>query len=71
MTAVTTKPVISGEADILGLAPVIPVVVVAEVAQAVPLARALLRGGIPGTAPIGGNELFDLRTRLQSGIRFV
>ena len=32
---------------------------------------ALLRGGIPGTAPIGGNELFDLRTRLQSGIRFV
>ena len=32
---------------------------------------ALLRGGIEGTAPIGGNELFDVRTRLQAGIRFV
>ena len=36
------------EADILDLAPVIPVVVVDSVEQAVPLARALLRGGIPG-----------------------
>jgi len=43
----TTKPVISNEADILGLAPVIPVVVVDSVEQAVPLARALVRGGIP------------------------
>ena len=34
-------------ADILDLAPVIPVVVVDSVEQAVPLARALVRGGIP------------------------
>lgn len=31
----------------------------------------LLRNGIPGAAVPGGNELFDVRTRLQSGIRFV
>jgi hypothetical protein len=31
----------------------------------------LLRVGIPGSPPIGGNELFDLRTRLQGAIRFV
>ena len=31
----------------------------------------LLRTGISGAEPIGGNELFDVRTRLQSGIRFV
>ena len=31
----------------------------------------LLRQGIPGLEPIGGNELFDIRTRLSSGIRFV
>ncbi|MDO7881889.1 J domain-containing protein [Salinibacterium soli] len=31
----------------------------------------LLRGGIAGAAPIGGNELFDVRTRLASSIRFV
>jgi len=31
----------------------------------------LLRQGIPGSAPIGGNELFDVRTRLGDGIRFV
>jgi 2-dehydro-3-deoxyphosphogluconate aldolase/(4S)-4-hydroxy-2-oxoglutarate aldolase len=43
----TPKPVISSEADILDLAPVIPVVVVDSVEQAVPLARALVRGGIP------------------------
>ncbi|MDR6862753.1 bifunctional 4-hydroxy-2-oxoglutarate aldolase/2-dehydro-3-deoxy-phosphogluconate aldolase [Phycicoccus sp. 3266] len=59
MTAVTTKPVISGEADILGLAPVIPVVVVDEVAQAVPLARALLRGGIP---------VIELTLRSEAGL---
>ncbi|WP_082553301.1 MULTISPECIES: bifunctional 4-hydroxy-2-oxoglutarate aldolase/2-dehydro-3-deoxy-phosphogluconate aldolase [unclassified Phycicoccus] len=46
-TTVPAKPVISREADILDLAPVIPVVVVDSVEQAVPLARALLRGGIP------------------------
>lgn len=31
----------------------------------------LLRGGLPGGATIGGNELFDVRTRIQSGVRFV
>ena len=30
----------------------------------------LMRTGIGG-APIGGNELFDVRTRVQSGVRFV
>jgi 2-dehydro-3-deoxyphosphogluconate aldolase / (4S)-4-hydroxy-2-oxoglutarate aldolase len=34
-------------ADLLGLAPVIPVVVIDEPAHAVPLAQALLAGGIP------------------------
>jgi hypothetical protein len=32
---------------------------------------ALLRDGIPGARVIGGNELFDVRTRLQENIRFV
>ena len=32
---------------------------------------ALLRTGIAGGKPIGGNELFDVRTRLTDGIRFV
>ena len=32
---------------------------------------ALLRSGPAGAAPIGGNELFDVRTRLAAGIRFV
>jgi len=31
----------------------------------------LLRAGVPGTAPIGGNELFDVRSRLMGGLRFV
>jgi hypothetical protein len=31
----------------------------------------LMRNGLPESRPIGGNELFDLRTRLQAGIRFV
>ena len=31
----------------------------------------LLRSGLAGSAAIGGNELFDVRTRLQDGIRFV
>ncbi|MDJ0335062.1 DnaJ domain-containing protein [Salinibacterium sp. G-O1] len=31
----------------------------------------LLRQGIPGSAPIGGNELFDVRTRVADGVRFV
>ncbi|MBG6108218.1 DnaJ domain-containing protein [Frigoribacterium sp. CG_9.8] len=32
---------------------------------------ALLRDGVPGAKVIGGNALFDVRTRLQAGIRFV
>ncbi|WP_231961070.1 bifunctional 4-hydroxy-2-oxoglutarate aldolase/2-dehydro-3-deoxy-phosphogluconate aldolase [Pedococcus dokdonensis] len=40
-------PVLRDGADVLDLAPVIPVVVVDSVEQAVPLARALVRGGIP------------------------
>jgi hypothetical protein len=31
----------------------------------------LLRTGLTGTSPLGGNELFDVRTRLQSTVRFV
>ena len=31
----------------------------------------LLRQGIPDTDPIGGNELFDVRTRVGDGVRFV
>jgi 2-dehydro-3-deoxyphosphogluconate aldolase/(4S)-4-hydroxy-2-oxoglutarate aldolase len=33
--------------EILGLAPVIPVVIIEDIAQAVPLARALVAGGLP------------------------
>ncbi|CAN5123115.1 hypothetical protein BH11ACT4_BH11ACT4_23980 [soil metagenome] len=32
---------------------------------------ALLRSGIPGVEPVGGNELFDVRSRLTGGLRFV
>ncbi|MEQ1737825.1 MAG: molecular chaperone DnaJ, partial [Rhodoglobus sp.] len=31
----------------------------------------LMRSGIPGSTPIGGNELFDVRTRLLGGVQFV
>lgn len=31
----------------------------------------LLRDGLPGTPAVGGSELFEIRTRLQSVIRFV
>ncbi|NEM90114.1 J domain-containing protein [Galbitalea soli] len=31
----------------------------------------LMRDGLPGTPPVGGSELFEIRTRLQSSIRFV
>ncbi len=44
----------------------IPVAVVARSALA-----AILRRGITGTRDIGGNEIFDVRTRLQQSIRFV
>jgi 2-dehydro-3-deoxyphosphogluconate aldolase/(4S)-4-hydroxy-2-oxoglutarate aldolase len=47
MTITASTPGLRSEADVLDLAPVIPVVVVDSVEQAVPLARALLRGGIP------------------------
>ena len=33
--------------------------------------RGILRSGVPGARPIGGNELFDVRTRLQHSIRHV
>ena len=32
---------------------------------------ALLRKGVAGAQVIGGNELFDVRTRVQTGVRFV
>jgi hypothetical protein len=31
----------------------------------------LLRTGPAGVDPIGGNELFDVRTRLQASVRYV
>ena len=31
----------------------------------------VLRRGLTGARDIGGNELFDVRTRLQSVVRFV
>jgi hypothetical protein len=31
----------------------------------------LLRDGLPGTPAVGGSDLFEVRTRLQAGIRFV
>lgn len=31
----------------------------------------LMRDGIPGSPPVGGSELFELRTRLQAVVRFV
>lgn len=31
----------------------------------------LMRDGLPGTPPVGGSELFEIRTRLQASIRFV
>lgn len=42
-----TRRTLTSGRDVLDLAPVIPVVVVDTVEQAVPLARALVRGGIP------------------------
>ncbi|MBO9626109.1 MAG: DnaJ domain-containing protein [Microbacterium sp.] len=43
----------------------LPVVVVRR--SALPM---LLRAGVPGARVIGGNELFDIRTRLRASIRF-
>ncbi|WP_367041401.1 bifunctional 4-hydroxy-2-oxoglutarate aldolase/2-dehydro-3-deoxy-phosphogluconate aldolase [Streptomyces sp. Je 1-332] len=42
-----TSPSASASASVLDLAPVVPVVVVEDVADAVPLARALVAGGLP------------------------
>lgn len=44
----------------------VPVVVVRRSALAM-----ILRQGVPGARAIGGNELFDVRTRLQQTVRFV
>jgi hypothetical protein len=44
----------------------IPVVVVRRSAL-----HTVLRRGVPGARDIGGNELFDVRTRLQHAVRFV
>ncbi|MFY9712950.1 MAG: J domain-containing protein [Microbacterium sp.] len=44
----------------------VPVVVVRRSALAM-----MLRQGVPGARAIGGNELFDVRTRLQQTVRFV
>lgn len=46
-TSPATTPRVASGSDVLDLAPVIPVVVVDTVEQAVPLARALVAGGIP------------------------
>lgn len=42
----------------------LPVVVTSRSALAT-----VLRAGVPGARPIGGNELFDVRTRLQQSVR--
>lgn len=52
--------------DELGRVRGTPVVVVARSALAT-----VLRRGVTGARDIGGNELFDIRTRLQQVIRFV
>jgi len=44
----------------------IPIVLVARGALA-----NVLRQGVPGARSIGGNEIFDIRTRLQQAVRFV
>ncbi|KDA05094.1 molecular chaperone DnaJ [Microbacterium sp. CH12i] len=44
----------------------VPVVVVRRSAL-----HLVLRQGVPGARDIGGNELFDVRTRLQQTVRFV
>ncbi|RZI94087.1 MAG: molecular chaperone DnaJ, partial [Microbacterium sp.] len=44
----------------------LPVAVVGRAALAT-----VLRRGVTGAREIGGNELFDVRTRLQQAVRFV
>jgi 2-dehydro-3-deoxyphosphogluconate aldolase/(4S)-4-hydroxy-2-oxoglutarate aldolase len=55
----SATPALRSEADILDLSPVIPVVVVDSVEEAVPLARALLRGGI---------RVIELTLRSKAGL---
>ena len=50
----------------LGTSRGVPVVVVRRSALSM-----VLRQGVPGARAIGGNELFDVRTRLQQTVRFV
>ena len=50
----------------LGRVKGLPVVVVRRSALST-----VLRRGVPGARDIGGNELFDVRTRLQQTVRFV
>lgn len=50
----------------LGSSRGVPVVVVRRSALAM-----VLRQGVPGARAIGGNELFDIRTRLQQTVTFV
>lgn len=50
----------------LGSSRGVPVVVVRRSALAM-----VLRQGVPGARAIGGNELFDVRTRLQQTVTFV
>ncbi|MFI7103579.1 bifunctional 4-hydroxy-2-oxoglutarate aldolase/2-dehydro-3-deoxy-phosphogluconate aldolase [Streptomyces sp. NPDC050161] len=47
VTSAASSPVPAETPSVLGLAPVIPVVVVRDAADAVPLARALVAGGLP------------------------
>lgn len=46
-TSTASQPALTTGHDVLALAPVVPVVVIEDAAHAVPLARALLRGGLP------------------------
>ncbi|MEU9110599.1 bifunctional 4-hydroxy-2-oxoglutarate aldolase/2-dehydro-3-deoxy-phosphogluconate aldolase [Streptomyces sp. NPDC048483] len=47
VTSAASSPVPAATPSVLGLAPVIPVVVLQDAADAVPLARALVAGGLP------------------------
>ena len=47
MTDLITAPVLSAPASLIDVVPVVPVVVLDDVAHAVPVARALVEGGVP------------------------
>lgn len=59
MTRMTPTRQVSSGAEVLDVSPVIPVVVVESAEQAVPLAQALLRGGIP---------IIEITLRSQAGL---